>query len=152
MMALDFIVAVLSLSALGLLSGSFIQMMRAQTDQERQSAERTLTAALIAGVIIAVAPSVAQWITGYDYDDDTGMYCPKGASTKAEGCLPPDVSGTLYKVVHGVMALGGVIIVLGLVWGGIQMGRRKRSSPSSSKSNAAGSGSSRYPTFAVVTL
>lgn len=122
MTGLEAILAALSLAWFVLLSSSAIQMVRARSPDEHEQAERTLTASLMAGVIIAVAPSVAEWVTGYSYDG--GQYCAEGT------CLPEDVSETVHKIVQGLRALGGAVMIIGLVWGGIQMRkRRKKSGP-----------------------
>jgi hypothetical protein len=120
MTGLEAVLAALILAWFALLSSSAVQMVRARSPDEHEQAERTLTASLLAGVIIAVAPSVAEWVTGYSYSD--GQYCADGT------CLPKDVSETVHKIVQGLRALGGAIMILGLVWGGIQMRRRRKSS------------------------
>lgn len=99
-------------------------MQRRMTPREqRQWALYTGTVVIVA-VVLIIAPPVVQWLTGFQKYDN-GRYCSKDPSApdvdEGKVCLPENMSGIFDKVISGLRALGGVILVVGFIWSGIKL-------------------------------
>lgn len=121
------------------LIASSVKLVRARTPDESEAARRKITAAIIAGFIIIIAPPLVKWITGYngyniDYDGDpkngAELYYSREKLTTNEEvesalkrgmALPTEVSTILDMVINVVMLVGGVIVTIGVMWGAIEM-------------------------------
>lgn len=126
-----------------LLLASSIRLVTARTPDESESARRILVAAVIAGFIIGVAPSAAKWITGFgvyyadaNNDGKNELYYSRedpndsasggiNALLKSGKAFPPEISETIDKLINGITLFGGVVVVVGILWGGIKMRVRR---------------------------
>lgn len=127
------------------LLASTVRLVIARTPDESESARRVLVAAVIAGFIIGIAPHVAKWITGfgaYTYEKDGELYysrvdpnivcngkpdSPSITDLVDSGkAFSPEISGTIDKLVNGITLFGGLVVSVGIVWGGIKMQMRRR--------------------------
>lgn len=103
--------------------GLSVKLVRARRPEEHEEAYQMMTAVIIAGVIMFVAPSAIQWLTGFQKYGD--RYCSEDPSNSGVNrdkvCLPEDMSGIFDKIINGLRALGGVVLVIGLIWSGIKL-------------------------------
>jgi hypothetical protein len=88
-----------------------IALMRARREEEVSVGYAGVAACIMAGVIMAVAKPLATWITGIDVDNPGGG-------------MPPELASMVSKLLTLVTYLGVVLMVLGLIWAGINLARR----------------------------
>jgi hypothetical protein len=118
---------------------SSIRLARAQTPQEHDAAMRTLTGCIIGGILIAIGPEIAKWITGlkeYDLRSDysglkAGKYYYTGDTINSDAellravqegrCLPSGTGTVIYTVINLLRIVGGLVVLVGLIWGGISL-------------------------------
>jgi hypothetical protein len=119
-------------------------LVRAQTPQEHDAAMRILTGCIIGGILIVIGPSIGMWITGLKtytlttpYSGlEPGTYYYTGADITSnaglktaidEGRALPSGTGRVIDAVLGLLrVIGGLVVVVGLLWGGISLRVRPR--------------------------
>ena len=89
-----------------------IALMRARREEEVSVGYAGVASCIMAGIIMAVAKPLATWITGVDVDNPGGN-------------MPPDLASMVSKLLTLVQYLGVVLMVLGLIWAGINLARRR---------------------------
>ena len=89
-----------------------IALMRARREEEVSVGYAGVASCIMAGIIMAVAKPLATWITGIDVDNPGGN-------------MPPDLAAMVSKLLTLVQYLGVVLMVLGLIWAGINLARRR---------------------------
>ena len=89
-----------------------IALMRARREEEVSVGYAGVASCIMAGIIMAVAKPLATWITGIDVDNPGGS-------------MPPDLASMVSKLLTLVEYLGVVLMVLGLIWAGINLARRR---------------------------
>lgn len=136
------VVAAVNILWIASLVGMTVKLVRARSPDDHQEAYRMMTAVIVAGVIMFVAPSAMQWLTGFQKYG--GRYCSKDPAAsgvdKDDVCLPKDMSSIFDKLINGLRALGGVVLIVGLIWSGIKLlvvPPSRRSSPGGGHCSAA---------------
>lgn len=89
----------------------FTALMRARREEEVSVGYAGVASCIMAGIIMAVAKPLATWITGVNVDNPGGN-------------MPPDLASMVSKLLTLVQYLGVVLMVLGLIWAGINLARR----------------------------
>jgi hypothetical protein len=89
-----------------------IALMRARREEEVSVGYAGVAACIMAGIIMAVAKPLSKWITGVDVDSPGGG-------------MPSDLASMVSKLLTLVQYLGVVLMVLGLIWAGINLARRR---------------------------
>lgn len=92
----------------------FIVLIRARREEEISVSYAGVAGCLIAGIIMAVAKPLTVWLTGIDPDNPTG--------------IPPEVASMFSKLLTLIMYLGVVMVVIGLIWAGLNLSRRWKKS------------------------
>lgn len=142
MTILEFLLVAANLIWILSLLGLSVKLVRARRPEEHEEAYQMMTAVIVAGVIMFVAPSAIQWLTGFqEYD---GRYCSEDPAPpdvdEDTVCLPDDMSEIFDKLINGLRALGGVVLVVGLIWSGIKLlAVPRKPSPDGKGSGAAAS-------------
>jgi len=109
-------------------------IMRAEAPEERARAQRVLAGCIIGGACLVLARPVASWVTGISIGTDpttgdkiffkdkngNGRY---DAGTDEKLDLPSDLADMADKLLLLLMVIGAVVLVVGIMWGGIQIGR-----------------------------
>lgn len=128
---------------------SSVRLVTARTPDESESARRILVAAVLAGFIIALAPHVAKWITGFGvFICDGKLYYSRedpndpasggiNALLKSGKAFSPEISETLDKLINGITLFGGLVVTVGIIWGAIKMQVRRCRKLSEQYSGAA---------------
>lgn len=119
-------------------------LVRAQTPQEHDTAMRILTGCIIGGILIVIGPSIGMWITGLKTYNLTSSYSglepgtyyytgddiTSAAGLRAaidQGRALPSGTGRVLDAVLGLLRIvGGLVVVVGLLWGGISFRVRSR--------------------------
>ncbi|MBC7219130.1 MAG: hypothetical protein H5T49_03230 [Hadesarchaea archaeon] len=114
-------------------------LVRAQTPQEHDAAMRILTGCIIGGILIVIGPSIGMWITGLktyelrttylDLKSGTYYYTGNDITSDADlkkaiddGRALPSGTGRVLDAVLGLLrVIGGLVVVVGLLWGGISL-------------------------------
>lgn len=108
------------------LAGTGVRLVRAGPE-EQESAQRTLSAVIIAGVVITVGPTMITWLTGYQKHEVGGeeRWCSENPNNSDEPtdeiCLPGEVTSIFDKLINGLRALGAIVLIVGIIWGGIKL-------------------------------
>jgi hypothetical protein len=89
-----------------------VALMRARREEDTAIGYQGVAACIIAGVILAIAKPLAKWITGIDPDNPGGD-------------MPVEVGQMFGKLLTLITYIGVVLMVLGLVWAGINLARRR---------------------------
>jgi len=89
-----------------------IALMRARREEEVSVGYAGIASCVMAGIIMAVAKPIANWITGINVDNPGGS-------------MPAELASMVSKLLTLVQYLGVVLMVLGLIWAGINLARRK---------------------------
>ena len=89
-----------------------IALMRARREEEVSVGYAGVASCIMAGIIMAVAKPLATWITGVNVDNPGGN-------------MPPDLAAMVSKLLTLIQYLGVVLMVLGLIWAGINLARRR---------------------------
>ena len=112
---------------------SQVRLVRAQTPQEHDSAVRALSACVIGGLIVVIAPSVGMWITGlktfksnegetiYYYGEHIEDGTNPSDPSVSDRCLPAGTGHVIDLVISLFRIVGGLVVVLGLIGGGIRL-------------------------------
>jgi hypothetical protein len=88
-----------------------IALMRARREEEVSVGYAGVASCIMAGIIMAIAKPLATWITGIDVDNP-----PAGMEQ-----IAPMISKLLTLITY----LGVVLMVLGIIWAGINLARRR---------------------------
>jgi len=88
-----------------------IALMRARREEEVSVGYAGVASCIMAGIIMAVAKPLATWITGVDVDNP-------GSN------MPSALASMVSKLLTLITYLGVVLMVLGLIWAGINLARR----------------------------
>lgn len=88
-----------------------IALIRARREEDISVSYSGVAGCLIAGIIMAIAKPLVAWLTGVDPDNPGGG-------------LPAEVSSMFSKLLSLIMYLGVVLVVIGLIWAGMNMLRR----------------------------
>ncbi|KXA95656.1 hypothetical protein AKJ65_01335 [candidate division MSBL1 archaeon SCGC-AAA259E19] len=93
------------------------------TSREQRQFRLYTGTVVIAAVVMFIAPSVIQWVTGFQ--EYGNRYCSQDPAVEGTNrddvCLPKDMSGIFDKLINGLRALGGVVLVAGMIWSGIKL-------------------------------
>lgn len=92
----------------------FIVLIRARREEEISVSYAGVAGCLIAGIIMAAAKPLTVWLTGIDPDNPTG--------------IPLEVVGMFSKLLTLIMYLGVVMVVIGLIWAGLNLSMRLKKS------------------------
>jgi hypothetical protein len=144
MTGIELFILVIELTWLTAFLLSSLRIVRAQTPQEHDAAMRILTGCIIGGVLVVVGPEVGKWITGlktitltspngttetYYYTGDTisgvSRYDQLTQAQK-DRVLPPGTGRVIDVLINLLRIVGGLVIMVGLIWGGISLQARKR--------------------------
>ncbi len=126
MTLIEIILTILLVSWNAALAGAGVRLVRAGPE-EQESAQRTLSAVIIAGVVITIGPTIITWLTGYQKHDVNGeeRWCaenPKNSDEPTnEICLPAEVTTIFDKLINGLKAIGAIVLIVGMIWGGIKL-------------------------------
>lgn len=133
MSGLELLLAAASLAWFASLLGLSVKLVRARRPEEHEEAYHMMAAVVVAGVVMFVAPEGIKWLTHFDnytwteQGEEVERYCSENPNnlepnmTKDEVCLPEGMSSIFNKLIFGLRALGGVILVVGLIWSGIKL-------------------------------
>ena len=88
-----------------------VAMIRARREEDISVSYTGVVGCLIAGIIMAVAKPLVAWLTGFDPDNP-----PEGLA---------EVGAMMGKLITLVTYLGVVLVVIGLIWAGLNMLRRR---------------------------
>lgn len=97
-----------------LLVSMFTRLVRAESAEEQARAQKVIAGGVLGGAVMFLAKPVAFWLTGID---------PTAPGTTLPVALVTMVNNLLTLLQY----LGGVVVVGGLIYGGIQLARRKAS-------------------------
>ena len=89
-----------------------LAMIRARREEDISVSYTGVAGCLIAGIIMAVAKPLVSWLTGFNPDNP-----PQGLE---------EVGAMMGKLITLVTYLGVVLAVIGLIWAGLNMLRRRR--------------------------
>ena len=89
-----------------------LAMIRARREEDISTSYTGVAGCLIAGIIMAVAKPLVSWLTGFNPDNP-----PQGLE---------EVGAMMGKLITLVTYLGVVLAVIGLIWAGLNMLRRRR--------------------------
>lgn len=124
MTVLEILLAAAGIAWIASFAALSVKLVRARRPEEHEEAYQMMTAVIIAGVVMFVAPSVVQWLTHF-HKYSNGRYCSKDPTAPGvdedKVCLPKSMSGIFDKIINGLRALGGVVLVVGLIWAGIKL-------------------------------
>lgn len=128
---IGFVLVLLAVLVLAFVASS-VRMIRAESAEEQARAQKVIAGCIIGGLIIAIAPFIAEWLTGLkDYTSDDGniyYYTGDTITTDAElqaaidagRSLPRGMGDVVAKVLGGLKILGGIVLIAGAIYGGIQ--------------------------------
>lgn len=111
-----------SLTVIAVIIFEFVQLMRAESEQETARAQKIIGGCIIGGVLTALARNIAQWITGYSYDPSAGVW--KDASGNIVD-IPEGMAQMTDKLLTLLTIIGVVVVIAGLIWGGIQLAHKR---------------------------
>ncbi len=95
------------------LSSILVQLVRAESAEEQARAQKVIAGGVLGGAVMFLAKPVAFWLTGID---------PTAPGSNLPAALITMVNNLLTLLQY----LGGVVVVGGLIYGGIQLARRSR--------------------------
>ena len=101
----------------------FTRLVRAESDQETARAQKMIGGCVIGGVLTALARNITQWITGYWYDAAAGVW--KDANGNVVD-MPEGMASMMDKLLTLLTIIGVCVIIGGIIWGAIQLARRRR--------------------------
>jgi formate hydrogenlyase subunit 3/multisubunit Na+/H+ antiporter MnhD subunit len=108
-------------------------IIRAEAPEERARAQRVLAGCLIGGACLVLAKPISTWLTGISIGTDptTGRKVffrdinGDGQCQSNEVLdLPSELADMADKLLLFLMVLGAVVLVVGIMWGGIQISRQ----------------------------
>jgi hypothetical protein len=88
-----------------------VAMIKARKEEDISVSYTGMVGCLIAGIIMAVAKPLVAWLTGFDPDNP-----PEGLA---------EVGAMMSRLITLVTYLGVVLVVIGLIWAGLNMLRRR---------------------------
>lgn len=143
MPGIEAVVLTLALAWLATFLFSSVRLVRAQTPQEHDAAMRILTGCIIGGIIVVIGPEIGKWMTGLKVYTLTADYTSGGQTLKADSyyytgdaitspaglltavnagrCLPSGTGHVIDTVVNLLRITGGLVVMVGLIWGGISL-------------------------------
>jgi len=89
-----------------------IVLIRARREEDISVSYAGVAGCLIAGIIMAIAKDLVKFITGIDVENP-------GITD-----LPPEVAQMMNRLLSLVRYLGVVLVVIGLIWAGMNLRRR----------------------------
>lgn len=91
-----------------------VVLIRARREEDISVSYSGVAGCLIAGIIMAVAKPLVTWLTGID------------PSNPAAVNIPHEVAQMFDKLLNLVMYLGVIMVVIGLIWAGINLRMRAK--------------------------
>ena len=92
---------------------AWLRLVRAESPEEQARAQKVIAGAIIGGAVMVLAKPMSAWLFGIDPSNPSGD-------------LPVELVDMVDKLLSLLMYIGAVVLIVGLVWGGIQLARRAR--------------------------